>query len=167
MYRLIIFADGGEIMAVSLKKSSDISKVDLSKPVANQKLPECTPVHLIDEEETIKRVVGDLRKVRLFDETDKKRLDILADSEPKHNKNKIFHFIAWLCVSLLVIADCVAIFLLIVNLPEPVEQPEEVSAAFDILFSLVSCVFSNPIVIMIICATIALSVVKRINNITK
>ena len=38
-------------MAVSLKKPI---KVDLSKPVLPRQLPEYTPVHLIDEEETIK-----------------------------------------------------------------------------------------------------------------
>lgn len=40
-------------MAVSLKKSTESAKVDLSKPAVH-KLPECTPVHLMDEEETIK-----------------------------------------------------------------------------------------------------------------
>lgn len=41
-------------MAVSLKKRA---KVDLSKPELPQKVREYTPVHLMDEEETIKKPV--------------------------------------------------------------------------------------------------------------
>lgn len=41
------------ILSVSLKKPP---KVDLSKPELPRKLPEYTPVHLIDEEETIKSI---------------------------------------------------------------------------------------------------------------
>ena len=49
-------------MAVSLKKPSESVKVDLSKPVSD-KLPECTPVHLIDEEETIKPRVSQPKQI--------------------------------------------------------------------------------------------------------
>lgn len=51
-------------MSVSLKNPSyKENKVDLSKPTMPGKLPECTPVHLLDEEETIQSCISQPKRI--------------------------------------------------------------------------------------------------------
>ena len=70
-------------MAVSLKKSV---KVDLSKPELPQKMREYTPIHLMDEEETIKKSTTDTDIVSPTSSETESQTDIKGDICRKHSK---------------------------------------------------------------------------------
>ena len=97
-------------MAVSLKKPE---KVDLSKPDIPRKLPEYTPVYLIDEEETIKSHKEDLpksdipRKLPEFDPVH------LIDEEETIKSRFRFKFNSTMFFS---IVSCIAVMIAIVSL---------------------------------------------------
>ncbi len=158
-------------MSVSLKKSE---KVDLSKPVISRKLPECTPVHLIDEEETIKSCsarpnisnVAESETVHSND-TRKTLSDDASEYEAERRKEKVFHVVAWFSVGVLVIAVCVAVFLVAVNLPEIVEPSDEVFS-LDVFFSTVTSalgyLFDSPIVMLLMCISLLSIVVRSLKN---
>ena len=123
-------------MSVSLKKPE---RADLSKPTATRKLPEYTPVHLIDEEETIKNLsarsttpnsrnvqpkVRQCMPVHIRDEQET-RSD-LRQYEDERRKQKKWYILAWFGAVALVILVCVAVFVLVANMPlKPVETPTE------------------------------------------
>lgn len=70
-------------MAVSLKKSV---KVDLSKPELPQEMREYTPIHLMDEEETIKKSTTDTDIVSPTSSETESQTDIKGDICRKHSK---------------------------------------------------------------------------------
>ncbi len=151
-------------MPVSLKKSE---KVDLSKPVISRKLPECTPVHLIDEEETIKSCsarpnISKVAESETVHSNDTR--DGASEYEAERRKEKIFHVDSWFCVGVLVIAVCVAVFLVVVNLSEIVQPSDEVAFSLDVFFSTVTSAlgyfFDSPIVMLLMCISV-LSIIAR------
>lgn len=135
-------------MSVSLKKPSDeIHKVDLSKPAMPGKLPECTPVHLIDEEETIKSRVARLKpsdsssdvQIRLHhsEEEDRKIWDRLDEelNELRHAKRKRVITAVTIAVSAIVLA--VLVIVLVLNFG----SSDILSLSFSGAFSIMSDVF--------------------------
>lgn len=135
-------------MSVSLKKpSEEIHKVDLSKPAMPGKLPECTPVHLIDEEETIKtRNLRSFRcpsaasvKIRLHhsEEEDRKIWDCLNEelNELRHAKRKRVITAVTIAVSVIVLA--VLVVVLVLNFV----SSDILSLSFSGAFSIMSDVF--------------------------
>lgn len=141
-YHLTIFVDRGDVMSVSLKKPE---KVDLSKPELPRKLPEYTPIHLIDEEETIinrpPRVAHS--DVHLRVEKSQSYV-IVSDSNPKevdeiqpHNRKRIIIGIV------LAVTVVLAVSLILLNLPDNFFQElskvlEGSRDIFDVFFFLSS-----------------------------
>ncbi len=112
-------------MAVSLKKPS---KVDLTKPDLPRKLPEFTPIHLIDEEETIKSLSAPCPSS-----------DPTPDIEIKHDR--VFHIAFSAVIGVAVLAILIAlVFLFINNLPN-ITPSEETAPTLKDLFSEVSAAF--------------------------
>lgn len=147
-------------MPVSLNKPE---KVDLSKPESPRKLPEYTPIHLIDEEETIvnrpPRVVHS--DVRL--QVEKSQSDgIVSNSTPKdvgeiqpHSRKRMIIGIV------LAVAVVLAVSLIFLNLPDNFFQ--EISKAFEdsrgIFDDFFSFITSNSLIIAIfVASSIAFSI---------
>lgn len=114
-------------MSVSLKKREN---VDLSKPELPRKLPEITPVHLIDEEETIVKRPSTVVRSDVLPNSDKSHLDEIApdsiskDMEIHHHNRKgiVIGLVLFLVVVL-------AALLVLLNLPDNFSQ--ELSKAFQ------------------------------------
>lgn len=132
-------------MAVSLNK---LEKVDLSKPVLPRKLPEYTPIHLIDEEETIVNRPSRAVRSNVRLQVEKSQSDeIIPDSTPKdvgeiqpHNRKRLIIGIV------LAIAVVLAVSLILLNLPNDFFQ--ELSKAFEDsqdIYGIFSFIASNPI----------------------
>lgn len=162
-------------MAVSLKKPE----------MEEKKLPEYTPIHLIDEEETIKnRPVRSVTpkeienvSVKRSDSSEVLKETLLnkaAEYEAERNKQKKWHVLAWFGSFALVIAVFVAVFFLAVNMPfKPVETPTEDitanKAAFQFIFSSLTSVLGylshNPLFMLLFSLSLlgfAVSCIKRI-----
>lgn len=156
-------------MAVSLKKPE---KADLSKLAATRKLPEYTPVHLIDEEETIKNLsarsatpnirnvqpkIRQCTPVHIRDEQETH--SDLRQYEDERRKQKKWYVLAWFGAVALVILVCVAVFLLVANMPlKPVETPTEditadmaaVEYIFSVITSALVYLLGNPLFMLLI-----------------
>ncbi len=146
-------------MSVSLKKpSEEIHKVDLSKPAMPCKLPECTPVHLIDEEETIKSCAVRLKssdsssdlQIRFHhsEEEDRHIWDRLYEelNELRHTKRK--RVITAVSITVLVIVLAVLVVVLVLNFG----SSDILSLSFSGVFSIMSDVFDwlsgSPVVML-------------------
>lgn len=99
-------------MAVSLKKThEELHKIDLSKSSIPGDLPECTPVHLLDEDETIQS-----RSVQLnSDAVNIHRCN--NDLESKRMENLQIIFLAVLGIICFFSASTVIISVIISNVP--------------------------------------------------
>lgn len=176
-------------MSVSLKKpSNDTIKVDLTKPSVSGKLPECTPVHLIDEEETIKNLSSrsvtpnnrdiqpqarqctpiHIEQIRLChsEEEDREIWDKYFELLHRERVKRIFIVTV---VVVLVILVCVAFFFLVLNMPfEPVEMPAEeitsnmteVEYIFSVVSSVIEWFFGSPL-FMTLFSLIAIGLLVR------
>ncbi len=190
-YRLTISADRGDIMSVSLKKSE---RANLSKPSATRKLPEYTPVHLIDEDETIKNrparstapnkrdiqpKVRSCTPVHIRDEQETinpRSVSELRQYENERRKQKKWYVLAWFGAVALVILVCVAVFVLVTNLPlKPVETPTEditadmaaVEYFFSVVTSFLGYLLGSPIFILLLSLSalgLAVNCIKQIMN---
>lgn len=164
-------------MSVSLKKPDRTEK----------KLPEYTPVHLIDEEETIKnlsaRSVTSTKRdiqpqtrqctpvhIREEQETINSRsVSELRQYENERRKQKKWYVLAWFGAVALVILVCAAFFSLVVNMPfEPVEMPAEeitsnmteVEYIFSVVSSVIEWFFGSPL-FMALFSLIAIGLLVR------
>lgn len=173
-------------MSVSLKKPE---RANLSKPSATRKLPEYTPVHLIDEEETMKNLstrsaapnkrdiqpkVRQCTPVHIRDE--RETTSDLRQYEAEHRKQKKWYVLAWFGAVALVILVCVAVFVLVVNMPlKPVETPTEditadmaaVEYFFSVVTSFLGYLLGSPIFILLLslfALGLAANCIKRIMN---
>lgn len=113
-------------MSVSLKKPSESVKLDLSKPVMD-KLPECTPVHLIDEEETIKPRVSQPKQIdplsvehiRLHhSEEEERKIWDLYDKAMQHEHLKRILLAVAIVVSGIALAVLVVVLVMNFKLPD-------------------------------------------------
>lgn len=141
-------------MAVSLKKTSnDIQKVDLTKSPTSGKLPECNPVHLIDEEETIKPCISHIEQIRFCHSEEEDREIWDKYFEILHRERVKRFFIVAAAVAL-VIPVCLSFFFLVLNMPfEPVEMSAEeitsdmteVESIFFVVSSVIKWFFGTPL----------------------
>lgn len=143
-------------MSVSLKKPDRTEK----------KLPEYTPVHLIDEEETIKNLSArsvtpnnrDIQQkarqctpvhIREEQETINSRsVSELLQYENERRKQKKWYVLAWFGAVAFVILVCAAVFFLVLNMPfDPVEMPAEeiTSNMTEFVSSVIEWFFGNPL----------------------
>lgn len=167
-------------MSVSLKKPE---KADLSKPSATRKLPEYTPVHLIDEEETIKNrpassatptKIRRCSPVHIRDEQETS--SDLRQYEDERRKQKKWYVLAWFGAVALLILFCVAVFVLFANLPlKPVETPTEnftadmmsVEYIFSVFTSVLGYLLGSPLFMLLFSLSalgLVVNCIKRIMN---
>ena len=138
-------------MAVSLKKPE---KVDLSKPESPRKLPEYTPIHLIDEEETIvnrpsSAVRSDVRLQALIGKIQSD--EIISDSIPKEvDENQPYNRKRMIIGIVLAVAVVLAVSLILLNLQELSKFFEDSRGVFDDVFSFIT---SNSLIIAIFSAS--------------
>lgn len=136
-------------MAVSLKKPS---KVDLTKPDLPRKLPECTPIHLIDEEETIKHRsthVENEVQIRLHhsDEEDRKIWDLCFEFL---RRNQIKRIIGIVILVVFVLAVLIALVVFLVNNVHVEQSPSSDASAefkdfFSVVFEAFGYIFNSPV----------------------
>lgn len=156
--------------------------VSLKKPEREEKkLPECTPVHHIDEEETIKnRPVHSVTSKTVENDLAASSSEVLketllneaAEYEAERNKHKKWYALAYFGAFALIISVCVAVFFLVVNIPvDPVETSAEGMSAVEYIFSLFSSVIGyilkNPLCMLIISISfisLAVRCVRQIMN---
>ena len=132
-------------MAVSLKKSV---KVDLSKPELPQKMREYTPIHLMDEEETIKKTAADTNIVSPPSSETESQTDTEVDTCCKSSKLGRCLMKAF-CVLSPLIACAVSIFSLYA-LPNMLASVCPTDGLEGEIFSIVKSVFTNPIVALML-----------------
>lgn len=147
-------------MSVSLKKrSEDLNKVDLSKPVVSGKLPECTPVHLLDEEETIKPRVSQSNRFDPFPieqillhhpEAEEREIWDLYDKAMQREKVKHIFTVVLVIICALALALVVGVVLRNVVLSFDVEVIEEIVDFEDIFFGVLEYIAGNPLTMLIL-----------------
>lgn len=166
-------------MSVSLKKPE---RANLSKPSATRKLPEYTPVHLIDEDETIKNrparstapnkrdiqpKVRSCTPVHIRDEQETinpRSVSELRQYENERRKQKKWYVLAWFGAVALVILVCVAVFVLVANLPLDMAAVEYF---FSVVTSFLGYLLGSPIFILLLSLSalgLAVNCIKRIMN---
>lgn len=128
-------------MAVSLKKST---KVDLSKSELPQKMREYTPVHLMDEEETIKKSAADADIILPPISETESQTDTKDDVHCKSSKlgrslTKVFYVLS----PLIMCAGSIFLLYALPNMLASVCPTDELEGEF---FSIVRSVFTSPIV---------------------
>lgn len=150
-------------MSVSLKKPDKTEK----------KLPEYTPIHLIDEEDTIKNrparsSVSNIPTVKpktrqctpVHNKDEQETHSDFHQYENERRKQKKWYVLAWFGAVVLVILVFVAAFLLVVNMPfKPVETPAEdittdmtvVESIFSLVSPIVEWLSESPLVMLMIC----------------
>lgn len=165
-------------MAVSLKKPD---KVDLSKPEISRKLPEYTPIHLIDEEETIKSLseppkAVDLEIIKpdeipapLMDETD---IDLECSDRETHKIKIDFARIGFILSGFAVAVALVALIINILCVSIDIDAaPDEVSLSIDFIFSTVSDCFNwllnSPLFMLLLGLSMFGLLIRTVRNITK
>lgn len=145
-------------MAVSLKKThEELHKIDLSKSSIPGDLPKCTPVHLLDEDETIQscstRLNEELHKV----EPSKPSIpDNLPECTPVHQLGYEKHILHEKVVFLAVVSILLTLVLIILSaLSLEFEINFEFKEFFDIANGVIEYMLGNPLC----CAIIAMGFV--------
>lgn len=139
-------------MSVSLKKPE---KVDLSKSESPRKLPEYTPIHLIDEEETIVNrpsmsVCSDVRLQSLIGKLQSD--EIAPDSTPKDVVEIQPHIRKRIVIGI-ILAAVVVLAILFIWLNFPSDFFQDLAKSFEEsqdIYALLSVIASNPIVILLL-----------------
>lgn len=158
-------------MAVSLKKPST---VDLSKPDLPRELPSYTPIHLIDEEETIKSrpvpppltVIDTLEVKETYINFSKSDLE----AKPVKLKNHERFTVAVGVVTLFaVVLSLVFLILAFIGSNNHIESSSEYLAVFDVFFSILSDTFrwilNSPLCLLIIGVSLFISFISMFNRI--
>lgn len=162
-------------MAVPLKKPE---KVDLSKPELPRKLPEYTPIHLIDEEETIKsRPVS----TKPFDletsepdeapapQINKIDIDLECSDLEFHRKNldisSIIFNIVFFAVCIAFIA-LIIFFILTENVPVSVDSSNPFEVVFSIVSAFLNWIIHSPVCSIIFAVSLLMLLVRSLKNIT-
>ena len=159
-------------MAVSLKKPSESVKVDLSKPVAD-KLPECTPVHLIDEEETIKPRVSQPKQIdplpfehiRLHhsEEEEREIWDLYDKAMQREHLKRILLAVA-IVISGIALAVLVVVFVMNFKLPDIEFE------LFDFISPVLDYLGGNSLFMLLMllsCICFAIKVIRSLMNVYK
>lgn len=137
-------------MAVSLKKTSN-EKVDLTKSPMSGKLPECNPVHLIDEEETIKSRVSQPKisdvQIRLCHSEEEER-EIWDLWEKANRRESLKRVLKYVIAAVSVIVLVVLVVVCVSNLPD--FESEAISELYSSVFGLFYSLFCNPFFILLL-----------------
>lgn len=132
-------------MSVSLKKPE---KVDLSKPELPRKLPEYTPIHLIDEEETMVNRPPRVESSDVHLLVEKSQSDgIVSDSTPKDVCENQPHSRKGITIGIAFAVVVLASLLIWLNFPsDAFQELSKFVEEWQDIFDLFSFIYSFPIV---------------------
>ena len=154
-------------MAVSLKMPSESVKVDLSKPVSD-KLPECTPVHLIDEEETIKSRTSQpkipIKQIRLcyFEKEEREKM--------RHRERVKRDLIVTVAVVSVIVLVTLIVVVFLFNFKLPDIELDSVSDLFAVMFNFLDYLgesFLFKFIIVFSCIGFGLHLMRSLININR
>ncbi|MDE7398581.1 MAG: hypothetical protein K2N06_03545 [Oscillospiraceae bacterium] len=156
-------------MSVSLKKPE---KVDLSKSELPRKLPEYTPIHLIDEEETIVNRPPRVSHSDVHLRVEKSQSDgMVSDSTSKEVNENQPHSLKRIFIGIVLAAAVIlAVSLIFLNLPndffQELSKASEDSQDFlTFSYKIFSYMVSNPIIIAILVISFAVAGINLIRKV--
>ncbi len=160
-------------MPVSLKKPSESVKVDLSKPVSD-KLPECTPVHLLDEEETIKSRTSQpkipIKQIRLFHSEEEDREIWDKYFEILHRERVKRDLIVTVAVVSVIVLVTLIVVVFLFNFKLPDIELDSVSDLFAVMFNFLDYLgesFLFKFLIVFSCIGFGLHLMRSLININR
>lgn len=159
---LTMIFGGGDIMAVSLKKPE---KVSLEKSELPPKVREYTPIHLIDEEETIQRPRRPPNQPQQSDKLKQHCKDDDIKSSPPATNNSKTSIIVHLLVLIFTLLFGLGALLVLYNYSPSSSSDPPIVDFFDIIGSVFSMIMNNPFCIALLGLTfvgVFISLLKRI-----